>query len=147
MSAKHPDKVVIDLRLNGGGDYKVGLENLIDPIARMPEINRKGHLFVLIGTGTFSAAISNAAQFRTRTNALLVGQPIGERPNSNQEVNEVRLPNSHLLLRYSTQHYTFAPDGPNVIIPDKAIAPTWAQFKAGEDPVLAWVLLSDRDTP
>lgn len=141
VRANKPDKVVIDLRQNSGGDYKEGLKYLVEPISAMPQINRKGHLFVLIGTNTFSAAMSNAAQFRTQTHALLAGQPIGERPNSYQEANEIRLPNSHLLLRYSTQYYSFLPGArQNQILPDKTIFPTWDEVKAGKDPVLAWVL-------
>jgi hypothetical protein len=140
VRTKHPEKLAIDLRLNGGGDFNAGLRFLIDPIAKMPQIDRKGHLFVLVGPSTFSAAMSNAAQFRTRTHALLVGQTIGERPNSSQEPNEVRLPNSHLALRYSTKRYAFAPNGPNAIVPDIEAAPTWEQYRAGEDPALTAVL-------
>jgi len=140
VRAKRPQKIVIDLRLNSGGDYKVGLNDLIEPIAGLKWLNRKGHLFVLVGANTFSAAMSNAAQFRTMTLAMLVGQTIGERPNSSQEANEDRLPNSHLLLRYSTQRYTFLPGRVNEIIPDKVIFPTWQDFKMGRDPVLDWVL-------
>lgn len=140
VRARHPQKLAVDLRLNGGGDFKAGLRFLIDPIARLPEVNRRGHLFVLVGPSTFSAAMSNAAQFRQRTHALLVGQTIGERPNSNQEPNQVELPNSHLTLRYSTKRYRFAPHGPNAIIPDKTAAPTWPEFRAGRDPALDWVL-------
>ena len=71
----------------------------------------------------------------------IFGQPIGERPNSYQEANEVRLPNSHLLLRYSTQYCEFLPGArENRIIPDKAIFPTWGDVKDGRDPVLPWAL-------
>lgn len=147
VKAKQPEKLVIDLRLNSGGDYKEGLKYLIDPIASLASINRKGHLFVLIGANTFSAAMSNAAQFRTKTSALLVGQTIGERPNSSQEANEVRLPNSHLLLRYSTQYYEFLPGNTNMIVPDKVIVPTWQDFKQGRDPPLDWVLTQNADPP
>jgi hypothetical protein len=81
LSERNPDKLVIDLRQNGGGDYSKGIKYLIDPI-RLSKLNRKGHLFVLIGVNTFSAAMSNSAQFREMTHASLVGEPIGERPNS-----------------------------------------------------------------
>src|SRR5258708_22598500 len=71
VDQEHPEKLVIDLRLNGGGDYTQGVKHLIEPIRRLPRINRKGHLFVLIGANTFSAAMNNAAQFRSETAALL----------------------------------------------------------------------------
>ncbi len=88
IEEQHPDKRVVDLPQNGGGDYTVGLRYLVHPIRDLPSINRKGHLFVLVGVNTFSAAMSNAAHFRTKTAALLAGQTIGERPNSYQ----LRLP-------------------------------------------------------
>jgi hypothetical protein len=142
IKREHPDKVAIDLRQNGGGDFNLGLKYLIEPLAKDPNINRKGHLFVLIGPNTFSAAMSNAAQFRTMTQATLVGQAIGEKPNSYQEPKEFTLPNSHLVVRYSTRYYKFL-DGPeNVIAPDKEIIPTWNEYKNGHDSVLEWVLAS-----
>jgi Peptidase family S41 len=137
---KNPGKLVIDLRQNRGGDYTVGEKYLINPVGALPSINKKGHLFVLISADTFSAAMNNAAEFRTQTAALLVGQGIGEKPNSYQEPRSMTLPNSHLTVRYSTRFYRFAPDGDNAIRPDQEIAPSWADYKAGSDPVLAWVL-------
>jgi hypothetical protein len=137
---KRPDKLIIDLRENGGGDYFVGLRNMVHPIRDLTEINRKGHLFVLIGPFTFSAAMSNAAHFRQQTAAILVGMPIGEKPNSYQEVKEAKLPNSHLTLRYSTKFYKFVDTAENVIRPDQQIDTTWPDFKAGRDPVFEWVI-------
>ncbi len=142
LEREHPDKLVIDLRQNGGGDYNVGLKHLIEPLQKDRDINRKGHLFVLIGPNTFSAAMSNAAQFRTMTEATLVGQTIGERPNSYQEPRQFTLPNSHFTVRYSTQYYKFVEGTANVVAPDKEIAPTWEEYKSGHDPVLEWVLAS-----
>jgi hypothetical protein len=133
-------KLVIDLRQNGGGDYTVGERQLIRPLQHLPWINRKGHLFVLIGARTFSAAMNNAAQFRTMTAATLVGETIGEKPNSYQEARELTLPNSHLVLRYSTRWYAFVSNGPNEVSPDVRITPDWDQYTAGLDPVLQYAL-------
>lgn len=136
----HPAKLAIDLRNNGGGDYNEGLKNLIKPLEGMKDINRKGHLFVLIGPNTFSAAMSNAAQFRSMTNAILVGRPIGERPNGYQEPRQFTLRNSHWVVRYSTRYYKFS-DGPqNVIEPDHEVALTWQDYKNGRDAALDWIL-------
>jgi hypothetical protein len=137
---ERPAKVVIDLRQNGGGDYNAGLTYLIRPLRDEKDINEKGHLFVLIGPDTFSAAMANAAQFRTMTNATLVGQPIGERPNSYQEPKQFTLPNSHLVVRYSTRYYKFAEGPDNVIAPDKLVTPTWEDCRDGHDVALQWVL-------
>jgi hypothetical protein len=137
---QQPSKLVIDLRQNGGGDYTLGLRYLVRPIRDLPGINQRGHLFVLIGPRTFSAAMSNAAHFRTQTAALLVGEPIGEKPNSYQESRRTPLPHSHLTLCYSVRYYQFVEGGENLIRPDREIVPSWAEFKAGRDPVLEWVL-------
>ena len=140
VSEQHPAKLVIDMRENGGGDYTVGLRYLVRPIRELPSINQKGHLYVLIGPQTFSAAMSNAAHFRTQTAAILVGQPIGEKPNSYQESRRTKLPNSQLTLCYSVRFYKFVEGGENLIRPDHEIIPSWAEFKDGRDPVLEWVL-------
>jgi Peptidase family S41 len=140
VDRQRPDKLVIDLRQNSGGDFNEGLKHLIHPIGELKNINRKGHLFVLIGPNTFSAAMSNAAQFRGQTEAMLVGQMIGERPNSYQESRQVTLPNSGWVVHYSTQYYKFVESGENIIRPDKEIIPSWEDYVAGRDPVLDWVL-------
>ena len=141
LVAQHsPDKLVIDLRQNGGGDHTVGERWLVHPIRDLASINRKGHLFVLVGAVTFSAAMNNAAQFRSQTAAMLVGQTIGEKPNSYAEVRTMALPNSHLTVRYSTRYYRFSEGPENAIRPDREIVPMWAEYRAGRDPVLEWVL-------
>ncbi|MGD0967381.1 MAG: hypothetical protein ABR949_03755 [Candidatus Aquilonibacter sp.] len=135
-----PAKLVIDMRGNRGGSYTDGLTDLILPIAAMTSIDRTGHLFVLVDQDTFSAAMANAAQFRYDTRALLVGQAIGERPNSYQEPRQFVLPNTGLVVRYSTKYYAFVPSGPNEVLPDHLSTPTWKQFSAGDDPALTWAL-------
>ncbi len=133
-------KLVIDLRQNGGGDFNKGRKELIEPIRARKGINQKGRLFVIIGNSTFSAAMSNAVHFRKETAAMLVGEPIGEKPNSFQENDQVALPNSRLTLSYSTRYYQFV-DGPeNVVMPDQIAEMTWEAFKAGRDPALEWIL-------
>ncbi len=143
IQQQHPDKLVIDLRLNGGGDYFEGLKYMVHPIRDLSDINRKGHLFVLVGPNTFSAAMSNSAHFRYQTNAILAGQQIGEKPNSYQEVHETKLPNSHWTLRYSVKFYKFVESGENVIRPDQEIVPSWDDYRSGRDTVLEWVLNYD----
>jgi C-terminal processing protease CtpA/Prc len=147
MHSEHPDNLVIDLRLNAGGDFEQGLKYVVKPIRRMSKINRSGHLFVLIGPRTFSAAMANAAHFRKRTKAILVGQPIGEKPNSYQEAREMILPNSRWVARYSVRFYRFVSGDENLISPDREINETWADFQAGRDPVMDWVLRTVSEAP
>jgi hypothetical protein len=139
-SAAKPAKLIIDMRDNGGGDNTVGYGALVAPIKARADLNARGHLYVLVGPLTFSAAMNNAAQFQDETRAILVGQTIGERPNSYQEPRQFQLPNSHLVVRASTLWYAFRKSGPNVVAPEKEIIPSWDDVKAGRDPVLDWVL-------
>jgi len=133
-------RAILDMRDNGGGDNTVGYAEIVKPLLARTDLNRKGHLYVLIGADTFSAAMNNAAQFQDETNAILVGETIGEKPNSYQEPRQFRLPNSHLAVRVSTLYYTFRKTGENAVRPDKEIIPSWNDVKAGRDPVLDWVL-------
>jgi len=131
-------RVIIDLRQNGGGDFKVGRRYMVSQLAR-----RTGKVegIVLIGARTFSAAMVNAIDFRKDAHALLVGNTIGEKPNSYSENDEMTLPNSKLVLSYSTRLYKFVPeDGPNVVEPDQRVEQTWADTKAGRDAALEWAL-------
>jgi hypothetical protein len=140
VNADKPKKLIIDMRDNGGGDNVTGYADMVKPIKTRADLNAPGKLFVLIGAQTFSAAMNNAAQFKDETKALLVGQTIGERPNSYQEPRQFHLPNSHLVVRASTLYYSFRKGGENVIHPDREIIPTWDDMKLGRDPVLDWVL-------
>ena len=133
-------KLVIDLRHNGGGDYTEGQKHLIEPIKDRPALNQKGHLYVAIGRRTFSAALANATHFRKETQAILVGEPIGERPHSYSENDEMTLPNSRLVVSYSTRYYTFGDEDVPAVMPDQRIDPDWEAFKAGRDPVMEWIL-------
>ena len=140
VDANPTKRLVIDLRQNDGGDFLQGRKHVIEPIQRRAAINQKGHLFVLIGRRTFSAAMVNATDFRKETQAILVGEPIGERPNSYSENDEMTLPNSRVVVSYSTRYYKFLDEDVPAVLPDQRIDTTWADFKAGRDPVLEWAL-------
>lgn len=133
-------RLVIDIRQNGGGDFFEGRRHLIHPLKKRTELNQKGRLFVIIGRATFSAAMANAIDFRKETNAILVGEPIGERPNSYSENDEMTLPNSRLVVSYSTMYYKFLEEDAPAVMPDKRIDPNWSDFQAGRDPVMDWIL-------
>jgi len=134
------DRLVIDMRQNGGGDFLKGRKHLIQPLKKRASLDEKGKLFVIVGRQTFSAAMVNAIDFRKETHALLVGEPIGERPNSYSENDEMTLPNSRLVVSYSTEYYKFLDEDLPAVLPDQRIDPDWAAFKAGRDPVMEWIL-------
>ena len=128
-------KIAIDLRQNGGGDFNVGRKYLVDELARRPKLRG----YILISAKTFSAALKNSIDFRDVARATLVGETIGERPNSYSENDEMTLPHSRMEVSYSTRYYEFLPTE-GLVTPAKEIHPTWADWVAGRDPVLDWVL-------
>jgi hypothetical protein len=132
-------RLVVDMRQNGGGDFFEGRKHMIEPIKKRTALNQKGRLFVLVGRRTYSAALANAVDFRKDTNATLVGEPIGERPNSYSENDELTLPNSRVVFSYSTRYYKFVDVDVPAVEPDVRIDPTWPEWRAGRDPVMDWI--------
>jgi hypothetical protein len=137
-------RLVFDLRGNGGGDSTKVRRSLIPAIQKRAQINQKGHLFVITGRRTFSAALWNAIDFKKQTNAIIVGEPPGEQPNSYSENDEMTLPNSRLVVSYSTKYYRFLDEDVSAFMPDKLIPPDWETYKAGRDPVMDWILSNNK---
>lgn len=133
---RKPDKLIIDLRQNGGGNYTLPRDHLIAPIQNIPEFNRIGHLYLLIGRNTFSAAMTNASDFRRETEAVLVGEPTGARPNGFQELSSFTLPNCGIGIACSIRRYRFESDGRDAVYPDVMAPPDWAMMAAGRDPAI-----------
>jgi len=129
------DRFVLDLRLNGGGDSQIA-GPLIRGLAQREQINRKGHLFVLIGRDTFSSAMLNAVELRRRTRAVFIGEPTGQKPNSYGELRTFKLPNSGITVSYSTKYFRVLDDDPPSFIPDVSINVRSADYFAGHDPAL-----------
>jgi hypothetical protein len=140
--AKHPAKrLIIDMRWNQGGNFTKGREYLIYKLIFMPALNRAGHLFVITGRGAFSAGMTNITDFRRETEAILVGEPTGARPNGYQENHLFTLPFSKLRVSCSMLRYRFQPDSEtDAVFPDQRIDPDWSSFSAGKDAALQWIL-------
>jgi Peptidase family S41 len=138
---QHPTKrLVIDMRQNGGGDFTKVRAFLIPALKQRPTLNQRGHLFVVTGRDTFSAAMTNVVDLRKETKAIVVGEATGGRPNGYQEKRELILPNSGLRVSYSAEYYKFQEKDTPGVMPDKRIDPNWAAYKAGRDPVMEWIL-------
>jgi hypothetical protein len=141
MKKRPVRRLIIDMRWNGGGDYTKGREYLIYKIVYMPTVNRAGHLFVITGRGAFSAGMVNITDFRRETEAILVGEPTGARPNGYQENYWFTLPHSKLRVSCAMLKYRFQPElGTDAVRPDLRIDPNWRLFSAGKDAALRWVL-------
>lgn len=132
-------RLVVDMRQNGGGDFTRGRDFIIPEVKKRAAINRRGHLFVVTSRRTYSAGMTNAIDFRKETNAILVGEPTGARPNGYQENRDFRLPNSRLNVWVSTQFYKFQEQETPGVMPDQRIDPDWASYRSGRDPVMEWI--------
>ncbi len=131
--------IVIDLRDNGGGDFYTGLA-LSQPLLMTGSINWREGVYVLIGRDTFSAAMSNAAQYRQILNATLVGEPTGANPVGYQELGSFRLPNSNRAVFYSQRRYRFQETATPGIQPDVLIETDAEAYFSGSDRALEWVM-------
>jgi hypothetical protein len=135
MDQNPVERMVIDLRLNGGGGSII-FEPLIKALSKRRDVNQKGRLFALIGRGTFSSACLNAVKLKRETKAILVGEPTGQRPNFYGEVETMTLPNSRLRVHYSTRYFKTMDGDPPAIAPDVQVETSSSDYASGRDPVL-----------
>ncbi len=133
------DRVVVDMRDNGGGNSMVA-GPLIRGLRWRPRINQEGHLFVIIGRGTFSSAQLNAHEFRRDTHAILVGEPTGQKPNAYGEVKVMHLPNTDICVTYSTKYFKTEAEDLSSMMPDIYASPSSADYVSGRDPAMEVVL-------
>jgi len=94
-------RVVLDIRLNGGGNNQLN-RPIWHALIKSERLNQKGKLWVLIGSKTFSAAMSFVDDLELNTNALFAGEPTGESPNQWGDPVDVKLPNSGIVIQAST---------------------------------------------
>ena len=135
------NRLIVDMRWNEGGNFAKGRQYLIYKLTFNPELNRAGHLFVITGRGTFSAGMTNVTDFRRETQAILVGEPTGARPNGVMENYMFTLPESKLRVSCAMLKYRFEPGShADAVLPDQKIEPNWQLFLEGRDPALQWIL-------
>jgi hypothetical protein len=133
--------LIIDVRMNGGGNGMI-VNHFIREISKHEVINQPGHLYVITGRETFSAALMFTVRMERRTNALFAGEPGAGKPNSYSETGPYKLPNSGLEGSLSALfHQESDPEDVrpwvDVDIPAKI---TYADYAANRDPFLDAVL-------
>ena len=133
------ENLVIDLRDNYGGDFFVGLK-LAQFLVLADTINWRSGVYTLIDNVTFSAAMSNAAQFSQLLNSRLVGSPTGARPSGYQDMGQFTLPNSKLTVTYSKRLYHFKEDKRDALYPDVHVEPSIDDYVNGYDRALRWIM-------
>jgi hypothetical protein len=132
----HPvERIVVDLRQNGGGNSAV-IAPFYAGLGARRKLREKGRLFVAIGPSTFSSAMMNALEMKNAYGAILVGEPTGGKPNSYGEVKSFELPHSRLAVQYSTKYWELVPGDPPSVLPDVAAPLSFDDWSSGRDPVL-----------
>ena len=136
MAEKKPDRVIIDLRNNPGGET-----GQYAPLTRAftePPVDRPGRLLVLTGRTTFSAAANFLGDLDRGACALVVGEPPGAAPRFWNDNDPFGLPYSGLSIGVAERWWdrggqehpgkTFTVDIPH---PLRA-----SHYFSGRDPVL-----------
>jgi hypothetical protein len=137
------DRVVLDLRLNRGGDGTLN-QPLLLSLIRSPKLEGPGRLFVVIGRSTFSAAQFLVHDLEEYTDAVFVGEPTAGKPNSYGDSRRITLPHSGVTVRASIFYWqqghpldTRPWKGPEI-----AAELTSRDYRANVDPamreILAW---------
>lgn len=129
------EKIVVDLRHNGGGNSAV-FGPFLEELKKRPAFLVKGRLAVIVGRRTFSSAVLNALDLKKSAAAVFVGEPSGGKPNHYGELQTLRLPESGLTVTYSTKFFQVVEGDPEAILPDVAVEQTFAEYRAKSDPVL-----------
>jgi hypothetical protein len=136
------DKLVLDLRWNGGGNNFLN-QPLIHGLIRCDKVNRPGRLFVVVGRNTFSAAVCCVGHIDRNTEAVFVGEPTGSSPNFiGESAVFFTLPYSKLRASVSDLYWqnTVAMDYRTWIAPQIYTPPTFAAFRANRDPAMEAIL-------
>lgn len=105
-----PEKLVIDLRRNVGGNSALTFP-LIYALMNYEKNIPNSKVFIITGRWTLSASIILCAEIQKFCNPIFVGEPTGAKPNLYGENSyKITLPNSELSISYSSEY--FKPFGP-----------------------------------
>jgi len=145
LDANPPRRIVLDMRLNGGGNNQL-LQPLIHGFIRRPEMTETGRLVVLISRQTFSAAMNACAWLERHVSPVYIGEPSGASPNHPGDNRQVSGLNSKLMARISRMWWQNVQpwDRREFIAPDFSVAVRADDYMAHRDPALA-LAVSDED--
>lgn len=135
------DKVVLDLRHNGGGNSAI-MKPLIDQLEDYVNADRlkKDNIYLIISRKTFSSALLNSFEIKERLENIVLGEPTGGKPNHYGEVRRFELPKSRLNVYYSTKYFTLVDDDPDSFEPDIFVEYNSEHFLNGIDPILQQII-------
>ncbi len=129
--------LILDLRHNHGGDGSL-LPPMLKTIMNFEFKNPNGKIFVIMGRGTFSAGQNLLTDITSFTNAILVGEPSGSKPNHIGDAGWFQLPYSGLKGIVSTQFHqtSTAEDFRNWIAPHIPVTLSSTDYFEGNDKAL-----------
>ncbi|MGE0595333.1 MAG: hypothetical protein AB7P07_03145 [Hyphomonadaceae bacterium] len=133
MEDTRADRLVIDLRRNGGGNNFL-MEPLRKRILRS-HFNRAGGLYVLTSPMTFSAAQNPCTRLERDSFVLFVGEPTGGAPNHEGDAQPFVGEATGLTSIVSTLRWydSYPMDDRVWIMPDLLHPLTFADWRAGRD--------------
>ncbi|WP_224490898.1 S41 family peptidase [Robertkochia flava] len=119
----HPEKMVVDVRSNPGGDTK-NHTYFLSRLQKDTLVNQYGKLFTLIDRGTGSAAVDFAADMERLTESVLVGEKTMDAPNTTSDPTYFTLPHSEITTVIPSLYslHTHIHDKRDAVIPQIAIA-------------------------
>ncbi len=141
ISKNKVQHLILDLRHNHGGNGSI-LPPMLKTIINFEVMNPDGNIFVLMGRETFSAAQNLLTDITKYTDAILVGEPSGSKPNHIGEAGWFKLPYSGLMGLISTQfHQTSkAEDNRNWIAPHIPVGLSSTDYFNGNDKALNTIM-------
>jgi tetratricopeptide (TPR) repeat protein len=131
------EKLVLDVRLNGGGNnYKN--KPIVTGVIKSLKINQKGKFFVILGRRTFSACQNLVNELHNYTNAIFVGEPTSENINFYGDNRRMELPKSKLPFALSFAWWQDKPQWENDdwLAPNIAAEMSFADYRDNRDPIL-----------
>lgn len=154
IRTEQPSFVVLDMRMNGGGDYTT----TYDFARALPQAAAGAPIYVFTSPWTFSAAITTVAALKDAggDQVTIVGEPVGDRLDFWAEGGTFELPNAFLQVHYAAGRHVY--DGPCADIdqcfwlnyrypvrvatlePDIPAPLTFAAYREHRDPALEAVL-------
>ncbi len=139
LSRSQITNLIIDFRHNGGGNFFEGLL-LAQMLVIVDGLDWKNGIYALVGKATFSAGVSNAAQYRQILNAKLVGEPTGGNPYGYQDADRFVLPNSNWPVQFSKRLFKMQDEQSNGLQPDIIIKTSWPDYSEGKDRQFEWII-------
>jgi hypothetical protein len=142
-----PERLVLDIRGNGGGESFYNRQLLLGVIRRT-RLDQRGKLFVVIGRRTYSAAQNLVIELERYTNATFAGEPTGSPPAFFGDHRTFMLPNSGIGVNISSLWWqTMNPrDTRPAVFPQIYAEESAADYRAGRDPVMD-ALLAHAERP